>query len=289
MRCLPRTKTGTRVHSDVPPERKPERGYVRMFLHKPTEEICTQLFQEWVIKNLCWGKWKKGVNFCNVTATNAKANRRTGPFPVLGGYCNWLLTSLDSVLSISAQADWTGWEGTFLESNDQKKKLISAMKCSCKMLPSAQALWQIRRALSLNGSKACHSFALVFLGRSGVRCVSGVRCTEGRASSLKNAAQDNASPLSHHKTVVMAWTQTEERPWLDKKTKSDRKKAEQGLNLRTLAKVAQLCPNHRKRQKMAKIGHLSQWNGSLSFDIGCFIVHAQNSTVLSTLSARQDE
>ena len=27
----PRTKTGTRVHSDVPPERKPERGYIRMF------------------------------------------------------------------------------------------------------------------------------------------------------------------------------------------------------------------------------------------------------------------
>ena len=29
--CSPGTKTGTRVHSDVPPERKPERGYVRMF------------------------------------------------------------------------------------------------------------------------------------------------------------------------------------------------------------------------------------------------------------------
>ena len=29
--CSPRTKTGTRVHSDVPPEREPERGYVRMF------------------------------------------------------------------------------------------------------------------------------------------------------------------------------------------------------------------------------------------------------------------
>ena len=29
--CSPRTKTRTRVHSDVPPERKPERGYVRMF------------------------------------------------------------------------------------------------------------------------------------------------------------------------------------------------------------------------------------------------------------------
>ena len=29
--CSSRTKTGTRVHSDVPPERKPERGYVRMF------------------------------------------------------------------------------------------------------------------------------------------------------------------------------------------------------------------------------------------------------------------
>ena len=29
--CYPGTKTGTRVHSDVPPERKPERGYVRMF------------------------------------------------------------------------------------------------------------------------------------------------------------------------------------------------------------------------------------------------------------------
>ena len=28
--CSPGTKTGTRVHSDVPPERKPERGYVRM-------------------------------------------------------------------------------------------------------------------------------------------------------------------------------------------------------------------------------------------------------------------
>ena len=28
---LPRTETGTRVHSDVPPERKLERGYVRMF------------------------------------------------------------------------------------------------------------------------------------------------------------------------------------------------------------------------------------------------------------------
>ena len=26
--CSPRTKTGTRVHSDVPPERKSERGYV---------------------------------------------------------------------------------------------------------------------------------------------------------------------------------------------------------------------------------------------------------------------
>ena len=30
-RMFPGTKTGTRVHSDVPPERKPERGYVRMF------------------------------------------------------------------------------------------------------------------------------------------------------------------------------------------------------------------------------------------------------------------
>ena len=29
--CSPGTKTGTRVHSDVPPERKPERGHVRMF------------------------------------------------------------------------------------------------------------------------------------------------------------------------------------------------------------------------------------------------------------------
>ena len=29
--CSPRTKTGTRVHSDVLPERKPERGYIRMF------------------------------------------------------------------------------------------------------------------------------------------------------------------------------------------------------------------------------------------------------------------
>ena len=27
--CSPGTKTGTRVHSHVPPERKPERGYVR--------------------------------------------------------------------------------------------------------------------------------------------------------------------------------------------------------------------------------------------------------------------
>ena len=30
-RMFPRTKTGTRVHSDVPLERKPEQGYVRMF------------------------------------------------------------------------------------------------------------------------------------------------------------------------------------------------------------------------------------------------------------------
>ena len=29
--CSPGTKTGTRVHSDVPLERKAERGYVRMF------------------------------------------------------------------------------------------------------------------------------------------------------------------------------------------------------------------------------------------------------------------
>ena len=29
--CSPGTKNRTRVHSDVPPERKPERGYVRMF------------------------------------------------------------------------------------------------------------------------------------------------------------------------------------------------------------------------------------------------------------------
>ena len=29
--CSPGKKTGTRVHSDVPPERKPERGHVRMF------------------------------------------------------------------------------------------------------------------------------------------------------------------------------------------------------------------------------------------------------------------
>ena len=29
--CSPGTKTGTRVHSDDPPERKPERGYIRMF------------------------------------------------------------------------------------------------------------------------------------------------------------------------------------------------------------------------------------------------------------------
>ena len=29
--CYPGTKTGTRVHSHVPPERKLERGYVRMF------------------------------------------------------------------------------------------------------------------------------------------------------------------------------------------------------------------------------------------------------------------
>ena len=29
--CSPGTKTGTRVHSGVPPERKPETGYVRMF------------------------------------------------------------------------------------------------------------------------------------------------------------------------------------------------------------------------------------------------------------------
>ena len=30
--CSPGTKTGTRVHSDVPPERKPGTRYVRMFL-----------------------------------------------------------------------------------------------------------------------------------------------------------------------------------------------------------------------------------------------------------------
>ena len=29
--CSPGTKTGTRAHSDVPPEGKPEQGYVRMF------------------------------------------------------------------------------------------------------------------------------------------------------------------------------------------------------------------------------------------------------------------
>ena len=29
--CSPGTKTGRRAHSDVPPERKTERGYVRMF------------------------------------------------------------------------------------------------------------------------------------------------------------------------------------------------------------------------------------------------------------------
>ena len=29
--CSPGTRTGTRVHSDVPPERELERGYVRMF------------------------------------------------------------------------------------------------------------------------------------------------------------------------------------------------------------------------------------------------------------------
>ena len=29
--CSPGTKTGTMAHSDVPPERKPERGYIRMF------------------------------------------------------------------------------------------------------------------------------------------------------------------------------------------------------------------------------------------------------------------
>ena len=29
--CSPETKAGTRVHSDVPPEREQERGYVRMF------------------------------------------------------------------------------------------------------------------------------------------------------------------------------------------------------------------------------------------------------------------
>ena len=29
--CSPGTKTGTRVHSDVPPERKPEQVYIRMF------------------------------------------------------------------------------------------------------------------------------------------------------------------------------------------------------------------------------------------------------------------
>ena len=29
--CSPGTETGTRVHSDVPPERKQERGHVRMF------------------------------------------------------------------------------------------------------------------------------------------------------------------------------------------------------------------------------------------------------------------
>ena len=28
---VPGMKTGTRVHSDVPPEREPERGYVHMF------------------------------------------------------------------------------------------------------------------------------------------------------------------------------------------------------------------------------------------------------------------
>ena len=32
--CSPGTRTGTRVHSDVPPERKLERGYVRMFPRK---------------------------------------------------------------------------------------------------------------------------------------------------------------------------------------------------------------------------------------------------------------
>ena len=36
--CSLRTKTGTRVHSDVPPERKPERGYVRMFPRKKKPE-----------------------------------------------------------------------------------------------------------------------------------------------------------------------------------------------------------------------------------------------------------
>ena len=30
-RVSPATKTGTRVYSDVPPERKPERGYVHVF------------------------------------------------------------------------------------------------------------------------------------------------------------------------------------------------------------------------------------------------------------------
>ena len=29
--CSPGTKTGTRLHPDVPLERQPERGYVRMF------------------------------------------------------------------------------------------------------------------------------------------------------------------------------------------------------------------------------------------------------------------
>ena len=108
--CSPGTKTGTRVHSDVPPERTPERGYIPMFLRneKPVRghvrqnhpftkpsfcflSICGRCFRDFYFSNQ---EWPRTIKFC-MSALCTKSNMQDSMWHAAQNHpCRRLLSSI---------------------------------------------------------------------------------------------------------------------------------------------------------------------------------------------------
>ena len=75
--CSPRTKTGTRVRSDVPPERKPEGGDIRMFPRNENQNEGTFAKNDPFTKK--WGALPYDVSTFPTTHTSTRAEGLAEP------------------------------------------------------------------------------------------------------------------------------------------------------------------------------------------------------------------